>query len=313
MAGKLTVRWRYDLQLSVIHAAYVVATDSVCSDARTQAALVQPATNLNNRLLSASIDVAEFWHQLISQHLDDGGNARALEVALLQAGCSELQLEQTAGAIANCLGECRLAFQKRFPKLTEQLKLRSKPLRDGWDKMGQQLLDNIARTIWKDDPPDEWWPPRVDGLLVQPLRGGDGDFDVASRTFWIEALLSDIDPEVPEVLRIAWLLTQLAIELQMREKSSETVTGMPWSLAAIPIVLSAAGEMGLSSGDMLPIAPACSLWRIGDDSTAQTVQKWWLQWLHSDSPMPVALKALDRMLHPDPQPGSGINLLDFSD
>ena len=314
MAGKLTIRWRNDPQLSAIHAAYVVATNAFCVDRKTQQALVRPATDLNDRLLSAAIDVATFWEQLFAEHAIDPGNARACEIALIAAGCSELQLEQTAGAIANCLGECRLAFQRRFPKLSEQLELRSKPLKDRWNEAGLFLLSDIARQIWQDQPPDDWWPSRIDALLVQPMRGGDGNYDTESRKFWVEAVLTDIDPTVPEVLRVAWLLTQLAIEIQMREKSSETVTGMPWALGAVPLVLSAGAKAGMTTGSELPIATALELWRLGDETTAGTIHQWWQEWQMSESPMPVALKALDRMLKPaDDRPGSGINLTEFTD
>ncbi len=171
-----------------------------------------------------------FWERLFAEYAIDPGNARACEIALIDAGCSELQLEQTAGAISNRLGECRLAFQRRFPKLSEQLELRGKPLKDRWNEVGLFLLSDIAHQIWREQPPEDWWPSRIDGLLVQPMRGGDGNYDTESRKFWVEAVLTDIDPTVPEVLRVAWLLTQIAIEIQMREKSSETVTGMPWAL-----------------------------------------------------------------------------------
>ncbi len=284
MAGKFTIRWQSDPQLSVIHAAYVVATDAVCSDRKTHQALVGPATEINNRLLSASIDVATFWDRLFAEYAFDPGHARICEIALTDAGCSELQLEQTAGAISNCLAECRLAFLARFPKLSEQLQLRSKPMIDRWKQVGSSLLSEIASQIWHHQPPDDWWPSRAVGLLVQPIRGGDGNFDADSRKFWVEAVLNDVDPAVPEILRVAWLVTQLTISLQMREKSSVAVTGMPWSLGAVPLVLSAAAKIELTADSDLPIAPAMALWRLGDAATAATVGQWWDQWQKKRDP-----------------------------
>ncbi len=314
MAGKLTIRWRNDPQLSAIHAAYVVATDTVCTDRKTQQALVRPATEINNRLLSASIDVATFWDRLFTEYALDSGNARICEIALADAGCSELQLEQTASAISSCLAECRIAFHTRYPKLSEQLQLRSQLLIDRWQQVGEALLADIARQIWRDQPPDDWWPSRVDGLVVQPMRGGDGNYDTESRKFWIEAVLRDAQPTVPEVLRVAWLLSQLAIEIQIREKSSETATGMPWSLGAVPVVLAAGAKLGITTGSDLPILTALQLWRLGDGATAGTLRKWWDECQQSASPMPVALKTLDRMLRPASHTsGRGINSTESGD
>jgi hypothetical protein len=297
LAGKLSIRWRGDTQLSAIHAAYVVASDAVCADRKTQQALVAPATEINNRLLSASVDVASFWQRLFAEYAFDSASQRAVEIALIAAGGSELQLEQTAAAISNRLGECRLAFQSRFPKLADQLELRIGPLKQRWNEVGSELLSTIANRIWDDQPPADWWPARVTGIAVQPMRGGDGDYDSDAVKFWIEALLNDADPDVPEVLRVAWLLTQLAIQIQMREKSSETVSGMPWTLGSVPIVLSASVDAGITDrGDDQQIETALRLWRLGDGSTAGTLHEWWNQWQQNKSPMPLAVKGLDKML-----------------
>ncbi len=321
MAGKLSIRWRGDTQLSAIHAAYVVATDAVCSDRKTQQALVAPATEINNRLLSASVDVASFWRRLFAEYAFDSASDRAVEIALISAGGSELQLEQTAAAISNRLGECRLAFHSRFPKLADQLELRLVPLKQRWDEVGSELLSAIADQIWEDRPPADWWPARVTGVAVQPMRGGDGDYDSDAVKFWIEALLSDADPDVPEVLRVAWLLTQLALQIQMREKSSETVSGMPWTLGSVPIVLSASIDAGIiPGGNDRQIEATLQLWRLGDWSTARTLHTWWQQWQKNKSPMPVAVKALDKMLGQsnesgtrDGQAESGLDLPEFND
>lgn len=311
MAGKLTIRWRNDPQLSAIHAAYVVATDAACADKKTHQVLVRPATEINHRLLSASLDVATFWERLFAEYAFDPGNTRACEIALIDAGCSELQLDQTASAISSFLGECRIAFQQRFPKLSEQLELRGKPMKENWSQIGTNLLSEIANQIWRGSPPDDWWPSKVDGLLVHPMRGGDGSFDAETGKFWVEAVVNAPDPDVPEVLRVAWLLTQIAIERQVREQSSESATGMPWGLGAVPLVLDAAVKTSLISAGESAIHAALRLWRLGDEASAATIANWWQQWQSNASPMPIALKALGRMLADEERPGSGINLLEF--
>ncbi|NNE00515.1 MAG: hypothetical protein HKN47_24635 [Pirellulaceae bacterium] len=322
MSGKVSIRWSSDAALSAVHAAHVVATGGFCTDQKTEQALVESVTDINNRLLSASLDIGTFWLRLLSETAFDPTNTRTCEIALLDSGCSKLQLEQTASVISNRLSDSRLAFQRRFPKLTEQLALRGRPIRDLWDTVGPGLLSNIAKQIWVGSPPNDWWPPRVDAVLVQPMRGGDGGFDSAAHKFWIEAVLTDSDPDVPEVLRVAWLVTQLAVETQTLERSSERTSErsgtLPWSIGSVPLVLSAGKYLDLVKGPELPIQAALQHWRLGDANTAAVVTRWWQAWQKDPTPMPVGLKHLDKLLGParDSSPGrvdAGIDLTEFDD
>ena len=303
MATTVAIRWTTQPRLSAVHAAYVVATGGRCVDAKLEPALVDPVTDINHRLLSAAIDVGRFWRRLVCEAAGDRtdsarADGRATDIALMSAGVSELQLEQTSAGIARQLRECRGAFSQRYPKLNEQLQLRSRPLKERWETFGPGLLRSIARRIWDASPPTDWWPPNVTGMLLQPVRGGDGGFDSDSSRLWIEAMLTDADPAVPEVLRVAYLVTRMAIESHTREKSSEHPHTLPWSFAAVPLVLSAAADLDLVSAESLPIAAALDQWHVGDSQTAAIVQDWWGQLTGTPTAMPVALKALDRMLQP---------------
>ena len=307
MSGKVSIRWTTDAQLSSIQAARVVATGSVCADRKTEQALATPITEINNRLLSASLDIGQFWQSLMNESVFDFGEQRACEIALMHSGCSELQLEQIANVIVNRLGESRMAFQGRFPKLVEQLDLRGRPIREHWDTVGPGLLGSIAKQIWANSPPADWWPTKVNGVLVQPMRGGDGGIDVESCKFWIEALLTNVDPQVPEVLRVAWLVTQLAIEIHTQERSSENSGSIPWAIGTVPLVLTAAKDLEILRGDELPIESAMQLWGLGDHNVAKIVSQWWQQQQKSPTPMPVGLKQLDQMLIPSRQPKTGLS------
>ncbi len=302
MAATVTISWSPHPRLSAIHAAYVVAGGGRCVDAKIERLIVAPVTELNNRLLSAAVDIGSFWRRLIVEVASDrGGGERsdgaACEIALAAAGLSELQLETTAQGVARLIGECRSRYASRFPKLSEQLRLRSRPLKERWDAFGKGLLRAIAQRIWDGEPPSDWWPPRVEGLLIQPVRGGAGGFDADAQQFWIEAMLTDAEPSIPEVLRVAWLITRMAIEAHTREKSGEHSRRLPWSFASVPIVLAAAADLEVVSPQTPPIQQAMRLWQLGDDAIAETVERWWQQNEDSSVAMPVALKALERMLH----------------
>jgi len=312
MASLSTIRWSASPKLSEIHAAQTVALGRPVVDRRTEQALVAPATEINQRLLSASIDVNTFWQRLFQEALFDPENPRGCEIALMAGGCSELQVEQTAKAIGSRLGECRLAFHRRYPKLSEQLALRSQPLSQRWAMIGPGMLSAISTQIWGGPAPQQWWPPRVEGVMVQPIRGGDGGFDVDAGQFWMEALLTDVEPAVPEVLRVAWLVTRLATEIHTREKSSEDSTSLPWALGSVPLVLSAAAELDLISTASLPIETAVTTWHLGDRAIGRVTQQWWDDWQGESStrstagtPLPVALRNLRQQLRVKSAANSG--------
>lgn len=286
------VQWLAQPELSAVHATYVVATGAPCTDPKTEGLLVGPVTEVNNRLLSASLDVGRFWKSYLQERIELADPTQACVTALVDAGCGEMQVDQTAGAIKNRLHEARTLFLSRFPKISEQLDLRARPLRERWETLGEGLLRDVERQIWNNSPPDDFWPAKTTGWLVQPIRGGDGDCDSQNDRFWIEAMLTDADPGVPEVVRVAWLMTKLAIENHTRHRSSDTALVAPWQYASVPLVLSAAAEVELLRGDELPIARAMELWHFGDAKTAARVEAWWKDFKANPTPLPVALRKL---------------------
>ena len=323
MSANIRIRWTPHPRLSAIHAAYVVAGGSRCVDPKTEKLLVTPVTELNNRLLSASVDVGRFWRRLIvevagervagervagervtgervtGQRGDgDRSDSRAVEIALTDAGLSELQLEPNAQGVTRLIADCRSAYAAHLPKLADQLKLRAGPLKERWDAYGPGLLRAIAARIWDGSPPEDWWPPRIETLLMQPARGGAGGFDPDSQRVWIEAMLTDANPAVPEVLRVAWLISRVAIELHTREKSGEHSRRLPWPFASVPIVLAAAADLDLVAASPMPVRVAMGLWDLGDHRHADVVERWWSERERTGTPLPVSLKTLDEMLHP---------------
>lgn len=290
------IRWIARAELSAAQAAYVVATGARCVDPKTERLLAGPVTEINNRLLSTSIDIAGFWKQYLHERISESDVATACTVALMSSGCSEMQVEQTGKAIKNRLSEARSAFLSRHPKLEEQLELRARPLRERWEAFGEGLLREIERQVWQNSPPEGWWPSRVTGLLLQPLRGGDGGCDGPSETFWIEAMLTDADPRVPEVLRVAWLMTRMAIENHSRQRSGDTTLLKPWSYASVPLVLVAATGVELIQAGQLPTGRAMELWHFGDPLAADTVTLWWDEFQQTKEPLPVALRKLNQSL-----------------
>ena len=294
--SRVEVAWNVAGELSAAHAAYVVATGAKCTDPKTESLLIDPVAQINTRLVNESIDVAGFWRSYLAEIASGMTLDLACDASLMSAGCSELQLDATAGAIAKKLSDAKSLFDGRFPKLVDQLELRGRPLRERWDTLGAGCLREVERLIWQNSPPQDWWPSRINGYLVQPVRGGDGGWDGPGERFWMEAMLTDADPAIPEVVRVAWLISSVAIENHSRSRSSESELIAAWKLASVPIVLSAATALELVASDPLPIAKAISMWHVAPPSAAEVVSNWWDEWQSSETALPVALRNLSKQL-----------------
>ncbi|MGB0599167.1 MAG: hypothetical protein ACPGLY_20985 [Rubripirellula sp.] len=277
--------------MSAAHAAHIAAIGAAFADPSTEQLLVEPVTEINNRMVASSLDVAEFWQRYLREVMIDTEQSVACAEALLAAGCSELQLEQISRAVRGRLVDARSLFLKKFPKLVDQLQLRSRPIRDQWDTFGTGLLREVGRQIWGEQPPKRWSPTRIDALVVQPIRGGDGGYDTERKRIWVEAMLTDADPRIPEIIRVAWLITRLTIDAYIRDEADDTLAGS-WSLVSLPLVLEAGRELEILREPELPICQAANLWRFCDESTARTLQQWWQQFRDASMPLPAALKIL---------------------
>ena len=111
--------------------------------------------------------------------------------------------------------------------------------------------------------------------------------------------MTDADPDVPELLRIVYLLTRMAQEIHTAEMDSTLARA--WVLAMVPVVLAAGLELDQLRGPDLPIARALSLWLAADDQgAAQRVSSWWQQTESADTSLPVAIQDLARQLDAPP-------------
>jgi hypothetical protein len=295
----MKVIFKTDPELSVLHAAAVVGLGQAVVDDKVRAALAGAVENINDRIDMAELDPEIFWKTLVASGADD--ETVGVEMALARAGCSELVIDTISPAIVGRLADIRMAMRGRFPKLAEQLPLRAGPLKELWEATGPGLLRDIGRQTIK-----QLIPAKTTLLLVQPVRGGDGGLIEQSDRVWTEAMLTHPEPSIPETLRIAWLVARRGVEgvesnrWVEQERLPEVV-----SLALIPYVLNSGESLGLCDASDAKIAAAAELWHVatwgrigktGQLDRTEPLLKWWSQMRSGELPLPVALKALDKML-----------------
>ncbi|MEX0824723.1 MAG: hypothetical protein WD119_01075 [Pirellulaceae bacterium] len=287
------IRWTYSVSLSVLRAAASVAFHEPVISPPLESSLSPSVAAINNRLALDELDLARFWQELVASGLDEIDDRERCESALLAAGCSPLASDTLASAVSRYLTDIRLAHSEEFPKLADQLPLRGRPIRERWEERGAGLLRQIgARTH------SQLLPTRATVCLIQPVRGGDGGVDVQRESVWMEAVLTNVEPNIPETLRLGWLLARLGMthENANRLIAADNLPRVA-SCALVPVVLAAGQELELIPPGPLPIAAALQTWRMeADASTEAVLRNWWEQLSEGGTPFPVAIKALDRML-----------------
>jgi hypothetical protein len=123
-----------------------------------------------------------------------------------------------AASPVESLAETRWAqatLDAALPGWEEQLAARTRPLRELWQARGPGFLRQLLRQL---PPPDSRTPPSLGGespvwpvLAVHPLSGGHGLLLPDQQTLLLEAMLTDADDRLPEILRLAWLVVQRAL------------------------------------------------------------------------------------------------------
>lgn len=283
-------------------------------------ALCEPADSITTRLLSTPVQPSTFWSALVDEvAANDSSRVTVgnLEIALLRAGESQLQSDQTAASLERDFATAVALIHARLPRQTDQLRLRYAPMRQAYEAFAPGLIQQIGNRVWNGQAPDDWWPSPVTVYAVSPLGGGAADVCVGSDALWIEAMLTDASPLVPEWLRLVYTLSILAVNQHTRSHASsattgETPLGLPWSVGLVPLILEQAAIQ-----ECLPrlpervrdahqqfvetVAEALRLWNavsprdaisvVPSEVVAEVIANWWLQDA-GDQAMPQALRHL---------------------
>lgn len=285
------IRFLASASASCFHAAGAIARGRPLVDSRLAPALAAPLASLKAELTAAGIDAEAFFAQAVPLAAEFENNRELAERVL-----NKLRgRENLAGRLAGWFSQLESAFLDAVPGVVDQLELRSGPLREQWEARGPGLLAAIERQT---EP--ALLAESAEVVLVYPVIGGAAAAHVLYNKVVIEALLTNPHGELPEVVRLGWLLSSLNLDLP---RYSETIPPKRLTrlapLAMLPAALEAAGEVELAPGGSASLAGAVAAWRLADsdgEPLAETLEKWWQTYQDRRPAWSVALAALDRML-----------------
>ena len=290
-------RWIVSTPASSLYAASVMLgdpaelNDTAPLDAETSELLAADVANLTGDLAAVGLEPAIFFDHAIPLSARFDAPLEWAKVLVLKALGARTSPELIAARLARSRIALDSAFARAHPGLLEELELRSEPLRMQWEARGPGLMKGVARLF---DP--DLVVEQADVILVQPALGGGGGAHPPYNSLHIEAVLTNPLAELPEVVRLGWLWSQLNLDLpKFQDALDRDRLREIGRLAMIPAVLAAAEEVELARLDEATLATALAAWRASSAEPAQLLE-WWETRQATAAPWNVALGALDRML-----------------
>lgn len=198
----------------------------------------------------------------------------------------------------NALRSWEQAFAVAQPQLVEELQLRIGPIRE----LAESCLPGLLRMVGRAGDP-LLLPERARVVVVPPYRRGFArSFPVNNTILW-EGLLVNVQPQLPEVLRLCWSVAQLNLEVPALVGEIPRATACAvGAWATIPLTLHAGSELDQCRCDQASVPLAAETWQLprwrelDSGQTSAIVWSWWETYAITKPAWPVALGALVAML-----------------
>lgn len=292
----IDLRWKADSRLSAYHLSYC----STCfpGEIRWREAS-QPSIFAGLSQFATRLDVPEdrFWDLVFQLCLDSSGSRDLAERLVVRCLAPQARSERLKSELTASFQSIGSAIEAEQPNFLREIALREAPLREQWEAYGPGLWNQLG----------QWIEPsllveQAEVYLVMPAIGGFGWPHLQTNRCHIEAVLTNSHPQITEVMRLCWLLSQLDFE---RPRYSELINSRRLrkvsGLAMLPPLMNAAEELGLCRFSAESLLTAITLWKIESNSNRTTalsevLMVWWETFRSGQIDWSVALTGLDRML-----------------
>jgi hypothetical protein len=312
MGLPIELHWLTSPGVSCLYAARALLRKRSLADPALADALADPAADLQTALEQDYIPAEALWSHLIP--LAVGGSLyEAAETALVKT-MGRAEAEPRVSLLRAVLAGLLHAFSTALPGLEKALAPQAERLQQEWNHHGAGLLGGLQKLT-----EHELLVSEATVVMVHPALAGGGEAFLPYNLACIEAVPNDPVAELPEALRLAWLLSMLNLDLP-RYSDELPPERLPIlaGLAMIPPTLASGENQELIACDEPTVALAIKSWLSGPDASgngAAVVKEWWSVYCNLRTPWPAALQALNRMLkdsdlgsHTSDEPSAGISL-----
>jgi len=290
----MNLRWMISDSASCFHAAAAFLDGQPLANAALAEAIAEPAEALDGELREAGLPLDQFHLHVVPLAAGIENNRELANVVLRKVVGGD-RVASLTSPLGGRFSDLEAAVRRAIPNLVDRLTPQAEALKTAWQTDGPALLQAVARLT-----EERLIVEDADVVVVYPALGGGGAAHLPYNSVRIEAVPARANERLPEVVRLAWLLSQLNLEVPM---FSEMIHGrrLPSvaSLAMLPATLTAAAQLGHIPSEETMLGEAIRAWRLaGPDGADPTsaVQQWWDTYVASPPLFGVALAALDRML-----------------
>ena len=291
----IALRWTVSSSASCFYAADMMRRGRDLAGAEPIATVAEPAKRLHAEIEDSGLPAERLWRHLVPLSARVQSNRELVQLVLRKTIGMDPRAEVLMPRLAGRIADVEAALRHRAPRLVEELTAWSGALRNQWDVHGGAVLGRVGRVT-----DERLIVPNAEVVLVYPATGGGGTAHLLYNSVSFETMPTDPRPQLPEVVRLAWLLAQLNIDLPL---FSETIHHdrhpLIAGLAMVPAVLSAAEELDLARCDSQTLQTALETWHLNGPENAdlsEVVLQWWTTYVESRPAWNVALTALDRMV-----------------
>lgn len=292
----IEIGWSASPSASCLHAAAALARGQKLVDAKLADALAEPVTRLANALPSDAPLRQRCWENLEALSASVANNRLLATTALAKAVGRGQSTNECEMRLAGSIDSLEAAFALALPEVKDELMLRGEPLRQQWEARGPGLLTTVGQFT---EP--ELIVPRAEVVLVYPALGGGGTAHLSYNTVTIEAVLVNVEPTLPEVARLGWLIAQLHQDVPIYSESiPQQRLNRVAALAMLPPALLAAEEVELVTYKPATLHTALVAWLRESPTTVESLaarlSNWWETFCAARPRWAVALASLDAML-----------------
>lgn len=246
------------------------------------------------------------WSDLIGLGVSIPSNA-ALATEVLRNQGSSLDARLIDGGqvqrFCGLITDVEAAFTLLFPRYAEQADLRMRPLQDQWLGYGNGLMAHIGRLTEK-----RFLPKQCRAVVLQPIEGGGGTAHSQHGLVSIEAVLTNPLAELPEVVRLCWMMSQLELDSVAPPDGGGTgASQYLFPLAMLIPALAAAEVLELGRCNEATAELAIEHWHVAVpksmDVHAELVpalMDWWETYLQTRPAWEVAMKVLAKRIGLNP-------------
>lgn len=290
------LNWPIRPDTSIFHAAAAVSRGKSLIGRNLEAALQKPVAEFDAFAGACGITAPALWEAICGSSVLSDGLGDTCDLVHRKAfgpGVSKT-------GVAEHVRDVAMKGRPFFQDVAQELQVRKEQLEMKWRPRGNSILVELSRLT-----DERIVAPKADIALVSPMTGGGGAAHLDYNSIRLEAVSTDPNPDLPEVVRIAWLISQLQSDLPaFSETLNRLRVPLVSAMALLPPTLEAAERVELVTGPETLMPVAVERWIVherlsaGQDeaSLADIIAQWWSTYRDRRPPWHVALAALDRLL-----------------